>query len=142
MAKEVKPFSERSKPVQVLQIMGGICVAIILLAIVNAPDNPTNLTDPHLKLLEERQFRADLACALALTKSVQVNKDSVKIAMTGNAPIPVDEVGLHWKYNNIVRSKNAFNSTVEKPFECHIYFPTKNGTVTYLKVGNNIVIGQ
>lgn len=140
-ARSIK-FSERSKPMQVLIIIGACFWGLIFIAIASAPDKNKEQENPHVKLVKERQFRAKLACGLSLEKSISVNRDSVKILMTGQSPMPSDEVGLNWKYTDTVQAKNAFNATIEKPFECHIYFPTKDGTVTYLKIGDKVVIDE
>lgn len=140
MAKQRKKFSERSKPMQVLIVLGACTWGLIFMAIVSASDKskePTKeLTEVELKQSITRSY-----CRELVMKGLKTT-DGVKIPATRSWPVAIDDRNARFKYTDTVQAKNSFGVILEQPFECHITFLAGQEVSTYLKIGNNILIDK
>lgn len=139
MAKQRNKFSEHSKPMQVLIILGACTWGLIFMAIANAPKKVE--TPEEIRKKEVTRMIADIRteCDFSVKKYLKV-KNEAKIPLFQGRVSAADEYGLQYKYQNIVSAKNSFGVKLEQPFECHILFSTDKAAVKYLKIGNQIFI--
>lgn len=134
-AKKRKKFSERSKPMQLLIILGACTWALIFMAISNAPERPKKeLTEAELKQGITRSY-----CQELVMKGLKIT-DGAKIPLTRSWPIAMDDQNLRFKYTDTVQAKNNFGVTLEQQFECHVTFLAGQEVPVYLKIGDQVVI--
>lgn len=121
----------------ILKVIGGITIAIVILAIANAPEKPQKqLTDTEIKAGITRSY-----CRELVANNLKV-PDSAEMPITRSYPTPVDDGGVVWSYTNTMRAENAFGVMLHETFECRVSFAMGKEKAVFLKIGNNILIGD